>query len=68
LEGKFFKKKEIKPFLLNTNSGGFMLIRSPNGSFEFIDFRETAPQAASKDMYVHNPLLAQIGGLSVAVP
>ena len=23
--------------------GGFMLVREPNGSYEFIDFRETAP-------------------------
>ncbi|KAI7899777.1 gamma-glutamyltransferase [Cokeromyces recurvatus] len=49
-------------------TGGFMLIRSPNGTFEYIDFRETAPMAAKKDMFIHNPLLAQIGGLSVAVP
>lgn len=45
-----------------------MLIRSPNGTFEFIDFRETAPAAASKDMFVHDPMLARIGGLSVGIP
>ncbi|EIE75749.1 hypothetical protein RO3G_00453 [Rhizopus delemar RA 99-880] len=48
--------------------GGFMLIRSPNGTFEFIDFRETAPAAATKDMFVQDPVLAQIGGLSVGIP
>jgi gamma-glutamyltranspeptidase/glutathione hydrolase/leukotriene-C4 hydrolase len=45
-----------------------MLIRSPNGTFEFIDFRETAPAAATKDMFVQDPVLAQIGGLSVGIP
>lgn len=49
-------------------SGGFMLIRSPNGTFEHIDFRETAPAAAFKDMFVKDPMAAQIGGLSVGVP
>lgn len=49
-------------------SGGFMLIRSPNGTFEYIDFRETAPKASTHDMFVENPLLAAIGPLSVAVP
>ena len=45
-----------------------MLIRSPNGTFEFIDFRESAPAAAHRDMYNDNPVLAQHGGLSVGVP
>jgi gamma-glutamyltranspeptidase/glutathione hydrolase/leukotriene-C4 hydrolase len=45
-----------------------MLIRSPNGTFEFIDFRETAPAEATEDMFVKDPILAQHGGLSVAVP
>lgn len=45
-----------------------MLIRSPNGTFEFIDFRETAPEKASKNMFVHNPELAKVGALSIAVP
>ncbi|GAB7358271.1 hypothetical protein MBLNU230_g0421t1 [Neophaeotheca triangularis] len=31
--------------------GGFMLVRSSNGTYEFIDFRETAPAAAFQDMY-----------------
>lgn len=30
--------------------GGFMLVRGNNGSYEFIDFRETAPGAAFQDM------------------
>lgn len=45
-----------------------MLIRAPNGTYEFIDFRETAPQAAHENMYVDNPLLAQRGGLAIGIP
>lgn len=57
------------PVILKTcDSGGFMLIRSPNGSYEFIDFRETAPAASHRDMFVDNPDAAKYGGLSVAVP
>lgn len=34
-----------------------MLIRDPIGSFEFVDFRETAPAAASTELFkeVHLP-------------
>lgn len=45
-----------------------MLIRSPNGTFEFIDFRETAPNGSHKDMFIHDPMAAQRGGMAVAVP
>lgn len=31
-----------------------MLVRSPNGTYEMIDFRETAPAAAFQDMYNNN--------------
>ncbi|KAI7906661.1 gamma-glutamyltranspeptidase [Cokeromyces recurvatus] len=53
---------------MHTKIGGFMLIRSPNGTFEYIDFRETAPAASYRDMFVKDPMAAQIGGLSVGVP
>ncbi|GAA5795294.1 hypothetical protein HPULCUR_000649 [Helicostylum pulchrum] len=58
----------VDSFATGIGGGGFMLIRSPNGTFEFIDFRETAPKAATEDMFVGNPMLAQVGALSVAVP
>jgi gamma-glutamyltranspeptidase/glutathione hydrolase/leukotriene-C4 hydrolase len=45
-----------------------MLIRTPNASYEFIDFRETAPAASTKDMFVKDPMSAQRGGLAVGVP
>jgi gamma-glutamyltranspeptidase / glutathione hydrolase len=36
----------------NIGGGGFMVIRSPDGSSTAIDYREMAPHAASRDMYV----------------
>lgn len=36
----------------NLGGGGFMLIRLANGKSTFIDFRERAPLAASRDMYL----------------
>ncbi|KAJ9645076.1 hypothetical protein H2201_001130 [Coniosporium apollinis] len=51
--------------------GGFMLVRGSNGSYEFIDFRETAPAAAFQDMYnsTNYGVNASIfGGLASGVP
>ncbi|KLU81070.1 hypothetical protein MAPG_00165, partial [Magnaporthiopsis poae ATCC 64411] len=48
--------------------GGFMLVRSPNGTHEFIDFRDAAPAAASEDMFKNNPSASERGGLACAVP
>lgn len=36
----------------NLGGGGFMLIRLADGHSTFIDFRERAPNSASRDMYV----------------
>ncbi|OJJ36914.1 hypothetical protein ASPWEDRAFT_38574 [Aspergillus wentii DTO 134E9] len=48
--------------------GGFMLVKAPNGTFEFIDFRETAPAAAFEDMYTNNTKASTRGGLASGVP
>ncbi|KAL5400784.1 hypothetical protein PMIN03_012087 [Paraphaeosphaeria minitans] len=48
--------------------GGFMIVRSPNGTFEFIDFRETAPDSAFEDMYKDNEDASLNGGLAAGVP
>jgi gamma-glutamyltranspeptidase/glutathione hydrolase len=48
--------------------GGFMLVRAPNGTYEFIDFRETAPAAAYEDMYKNNTQASIEGGLASAIP
>jgi gamma-glutamyltranspeptidase/glutathione hydrolase len=36
----------------NLGGGGFMLVRLADGRTTFLDFRERAPQAASRDMYL----------------
>src|SRR5579859_1356377 len=36
----------------NIGGGGFMLIRLANGTTTFLDFREAAPQKATRDMYI----------------
>jgi gamma-glutamyltranspeptidase/glutathione hydrolase len=48
--------------------GGFMLVRDKNGNYETVDYRETAPAAADRDMYEHNQNASIFGGLAVAVP
>jgi gamma-glutamyltranspeptidase / glutathione hydrolase len=57
----------------NLGGGGFMLIRMADGRESFIDFRETAPAAATKDMFLDTngtpvPLLSTRGYLSSAIP
>ena len=44
--------------------GGFMLVGGSNGTYEFIDFRETAPGAAFQDMYKNNTNASIFGGLA----
>lgn len=44
--------------------GGFMLVRSPNGTYESVDFRETAPTAAFENMYKDNVNGSLFGGLA----
>ncbi|QSZ31922.1 hypothetical protein DSL72_001491 [Monilinia vaccinii-corymbosi] len=48
--------------------GGFMLVRSPHGEYEVIDYRETAPAAAYQDMFKENPRESVVGAKAVAVP
>jgi len=36
----------------NLGGGGFMLVRLANGKTTFLDFREAAPEKASRDMYL----------------
>jgi gamma-glutamyltranspeptidase/glutathione hydrolase len=42
----------VHPQAGNIGGGGFMLIRFANGSTHFLDYREKAPAAATKDMYL----------------
>lgn len=48
--------------------GGFMIVRTPNGTYEDIDFRGTAPAAAFEHMYLGNVNGSIKGGLASAVP
>ncbi|KAI0882671.1 gamma-glutamyltranspeptidase [Annulohypoxylon maeteangense] len=48
--------------------GGFALIRDSNGNYTVIDYRESAPSAASENMYKDNVIGSVFGGLSVGVP
>lgn len=41
-----------------------MTVRGSDGSYEFIDFRETAPAAAFEDMYANDTDLSIYGGLA----
>ncbi len=57
----------------NIGGGGFMLVRLANGKDTFINFREKAPLAATKDMYLDKqgkviPNLSTKGYLAVGVP
>jgi gamma-glutamyltranspeptidase / glutathione hydrolase len=42
----------VEPQAGNIGGGGFMLLRMADGRSSFIDYRETAPAAATRDMYV----------------
>ena len=61
------------PFAGNLGGGGFMVYRMADGSVGSIDYREKAPQAASKDMYLDDkgdviPDLSTKGALASGVP
>src|SRR6185437_2102430 len=42
----------VHPSAGNIGGGGFMLLRKANGEVHFLDFREKAPKAASRNMYL----------------
>lgn len=63
----------VEPEAGNIGGGGFMLVRMNDGRTKFLDYRETAPAASSRDMYAKmdhlpgiNPSL--VGYRAVAVP
>jgi len=63
----------VYPDAGNIGGGGFMMIHLKSGKNISIDFRETAPAAASRDMYLDangnaQMHLSQDGYLSVGVP
>jgi gamma-glutamyltranspeptidase / glutathione hydrolase len=63
----------VHPAAGNIGGGGFMLLRKANGETHFLDFREKAPKAASRDMYLDAqgnviPQASLIGYKAVGVP
>ncbi len=57
----------------NLGGGGFMLLRLPSGEAFFIDFRETAPGGAARDMYLDSlgnviEGLSTLGAMAAGVP
>ncbi len=63
----------VYPAAGNLGGGGFMTIRFADGRKTFLDFREKAPRAASRDMYLDKDGnivkgLSTTGWLAVGVP
>jgi len=63
----------VEPTAGNIGGGGFMLIRLADGKTTFLDYRETAPGKATRDMYIGkdgklDEEASVIGYRSVAVP
>jgi gamma-glutamyltranspeptidase/glutathione hydrolase len=63
----------VEPSAGNLGGGGFMLVRMEGGCTGFVDYRETAPARATRDMYLRpdgslDPEGPTVGYRSVAVP
>jgi gamma-glutamyltranspeptidase / glutathione hydrolase len=63
----------VYPFAGNLGGGGFMLIRDKHGKAHFLDYREKAPAAASRDMYLDAegniiPRMSLVGYKASGVP
>lgn len=61
------------PYAGNLGGGGFMVYRLENGEIGALDYREKAPLAASRDMYLDEdgnviPGKSMLGAMAVGVP
>lgn len=61
------------PYAGNIGGGGFMVYRKSNGEIGALDYREKAPLAATKDMYLDEngdviPEKSTLGAMAVGVP
>lgn len=68
-----FAMAVVYPRAGNIGGGGFMLLRQPDGQAYALDYRERAPSAASRDMYLDSTGqvidgLSRIGALAAGVP
>ncbi len=58
-----------RPTAGNLGGGGFAVVRTAKGKASALDFRETAPAAATPDMYEHaGPHASLVGVKAVGVP
>lgn len=63
----------VYPVAGNIGGGGFMVIRQADGKVHTLDYREKAPSAAHRDMYLDSqgnviPNLSWLGHLAAGVP
>src|SRR5436309_12618355 len=63
----------VHPAAGNIGGGGFMLVRLANGETHFLDYREKAPKAASRNMYLDEkgnviPNASLVGYKAIGVP
>src|SRR5215472_13253694 len=63
----------VHPAAGNIGGGGFMLVRMANGETHFLDYREKAPKAATRDMYLDAqgnviPNASLVGYKAISVP
>lgn len=58
-----------RPYYASLGGGGFLLVRI-NGEVKALDYRERAPQAAKRDMYLNSSddEASTVGALAVATP
>ncbi|WWC86232.1 gamma-glutamyltransferase [Kwoniella dendrophila CBS 6074] len=56
------------PYHSDIGGGGFAILRDEKGEYKSLNFRHTAPAAATSDFYVNPDVSSSIGGTSVAVP
>src|SRR4029077_1194770 len=71
--GVAFSLAVVEPAAGNIGGGGFMLVRLADGRTTFLDYREVAPGAATRNMYIKpdgklDKEASVIGYKSVAVP
>jgi gamma-glutamyltranspeptidase/glutathione hydrolase len=71
--GVAFALAVVNPEAGNLGGGGFAVVRTAEGVLAALDFRSTAPAAATRDMFLDArgravPERAQVGAMAVAVP
>ncbi len=58
----------VQPTGSGLGGGGFAVVYTPENDAVVLDFREVAPAAATRDMFLAEGASSTLGGLAVAVP